>query len=415
VVARVLTVMGKPLRRYVIGLNAAGRFAVCTGECGTRRLLCSDEGTGQEACPTLFLLMAGAPGAAGELVRIPVAMVARGYKGKQKFAVTAADLAQIVKNFRKRGTGDLVIDYDHSTDFSAGTGEPVPAAGWLKAIEDVPDANGVLWGQAEFTERASKMLAAREYKYVSPVVVWGKRDKDSGEPQGTTVTSIALTNTPLLEKLPAIAFSDGWQEEIDRGDAANAGVKEKRVVKKLIMADRVARTVRVVADDDTESVVTLEGLEAAPKVITMSDVKRGAEGQYDFSSLETGGDVLIAGEVFRGVMVQRELDDAVKAGKITPAQRPFYEKLAASDLTGFRGLVATMKPAVDLTEHGIGGDGSGVSELTKLEASIDSKTRAKMKDNQGMQYHEALKLVASENPELDRRRTQLIREKGGDR
>jgi phage I-like protein len=361
----------------------------------------------------LLLIGAVANAAAGELVRIPVAMVARGYKGKQKFSVTRGDLDSIVRNFRKRGTGDLVIDYDHSTDFSAGAGEPVPAAGWLKAIDDAPDANGVLWGQAEFTERASKMLAARDYKYVSPVVVWGKRDKDSGEPQGTTLTSIALTNSPLMEKLPAIAFSDGWQTEIDRGDAAVKG--QQRVVK-LIMADRVARTVRVVADDNTESIVALEGLEAAPRVITMSDVKRGAEGRYDFASLETGGDVLIASEVFRGATVQRELDDAVKAGKITPAQRRFYEKLAASDLQGFRGLVETMKPAVDLKEHGLGGDGTG-TELEKVEGVVHAKTAAKVKESGGaLQYHEALKLVASENPELDRRRTALIRSasKGGD-
>ena len=369
-----------------------------------------------ETMPRMMLLIAVASSAAGELVRIPVAMVARGYKGKQKFSVTRGDLDSIVRNFRKRGTGDLVIDYDHSTDFAAGAGEPVPAAGWLKAIDDAPDANGVLWGRAEFTERATKMLAAREYKYVSPVVVWGKRDKDSGEPQGTTLTSIALTNSPLMEKLPAIAFSDGWQTEIDRGDAAvTAAKKEKRTVK-LIMADRVARTVRVVADDNTESILALEGLEMAPKVITMSDVKRGAEGQYDFGSVETGGEVLIAGEVFRGVMVQREMDDAVKAGKLTPAQRPFYEKLAASDLQGFRGLVATMKPAVDLKEHGLGGDGTG-TELEKVEGVIHSKTAAKVKESGGaLQYHEALKLVASENPELDRRRTALIRSasKGGD-
>ena len=395
---------------YRIGLSVLGRFAVCTGECMERRLVCAEEAA--EETPRICLLIAAAAAGADGLVRIPVAMVAKGFKGKQKFSVTRADLAQVRANFAKRGTGDVVIDYDHSTEFAAGSGEPVPAAGWLKAIDDEPDANGVLWGSAEFTERAAKMLAAKEYKYVSPVLVWGARDKATGEPQGTTLTSIALTNSPLLERLPAIAFSDGWAEQIDRGDAVDAVKKEKRVVK-LIMADRVARTVRVVTDDGTESVVGIEGLEAQPKVLTMSDVKRGAEGTYDFASLDTDGDVLIAGEVLRAMAVQSELDGAVKAGKILPAQRGFYEKMAMSDLAGFRGLVATMKPAVDLVEHGIGG-AEGVGELTKLDAAIDQKTREKMKANQGMQYHEALKLVASENPELDKRRTHLIRSKGGD-
>src|SRR5471030_752850 len=134
-------------------------------------------------------------------------MVARGFKWKQKFSLTLDDLAQIVRNYRKR-SADLVVDYDHSTEYTAGSGEAAPAAGWLKKMDDGPDAQGVLWGGAEFTEKATKMLAAREYRYVSPVISWGARDKRTGEPQGTTITSIALTNTPLLEELPAIAFSE---------------------------------------------------------------------------------------------------------------------------------------------------------------------------------------------------------------
>lgn len=160
--------------------------------------------------PRLCFLIAAGSGTA-KLRRIPVAMVARGYKGKQQFALTREDLAQIVRNFRARGTGEVVIDYDHSTEFAAGGGNAVPAAGWLKRVDDTPDAAGVLWGEAEFTERAAKMLAAREYKYFSPVIVWGARSKMDGEPQGTTLTSIALTNSPLLERLPAFTMSDaGW-------------------------------------------------------------------------------------------------------------------------------------------------------------------------------------------------------------
>ena len=371
----------------------------------------AETGTGQEACPTMYLLIAAA-GTAGSdgLVRIPVAMVAKGFKGKQKYSVTRGDLASVVKNFRKRGTGDLVIDYDHATEFAAGSGDASPAAGWLKSIDDTPDEKGILWGAAEFTPRAAKMLAEREYKYVSPVLNWGTRDKESGEPQGVTLTSIALTNSPQLEKLPAIAFSDGWAEEIDRGDAVEARKEQKRVVK-LIMADRVARTVRVVAEDNTESIVGLEGLEAAPKVLTMSDVKRGAEGLYDFSTLDTGSDVLIAGEVVRAMTVQSELDAAVKAGKITPAQRPFYERMAMSDLAGFRGLAATMKPVVDLTVRGIGGatDDLAGGELAKVTAQIEGKVQEKLAADKGLEYASALKLVASENPELNVRYTALVR------
>jgi phage I-like protein len=361
--------------------------------------------------PRFVIALAAMAADAAGLVRIPLAKVITAWKGKQKFSITRKDMAAIVANFRKQKT-DVVIDYDHSTEFAAGGGQPAPASGWLKAIEDGPDDNGILWGQAEFTPAATAMLANKEYKYISPVINWGTRDKSTGEQQGATITSIALTNSPVLEDLPAIALSEAGWKEIDRGDAGDEH-KEVRVVK-VILADRVARTVRLVAEDGAESTVTVEGLEAPPKVLRLSDVKRGAEGQYDFASLDAGGDVLVAGEVFRAQQVQTEVNAAIAKGVITPAQRPFYEKMALSDLEGFRGLVATMKPVVDFTEHGTGGSGDEATELQKVEAMLNTKVAEKVKGDPKLQYHEALKLVASENPDLDRRRTTLIRE-GGNR
>jgi hypothetical protein len=165
-----------------------------------------------------LLLLIGDDGAAGKLRRIPVALVTRGFKGKQQYRLTVEDLRDIVRNFRKRQTGDVVIDYDHST-LNAGDGEPKPAAGWLKGIDDEPDENGVLWGHAEYTQRASKMVAAKEYKYASPVIEWRLRDKTTGQQQGATLTSLALTNSPLFERLPSLPLvaceSVGWK--FDRG------------------------------------------------------------------------------------------------------------------------------------------------------------------------------------------------------
>jgi hypothetical protein len=53
---------------------------------------------------------------------------------------------------------------------------------------------------------------------------------------------------------------------------------------------------------------------------------------------------------------------------------------------------------------------SNEETLTALEGELDRLTRAKMSETRGaLQYHEALKLVARENPYLDRRRTDLFR------
>lgn len=342
------------------------------------------------------------------LVRIPLAKLGKWFKGKQQFSVTKADMAAMVANFRKRKNGEVPLDYDHGMVYAAGSGQPVPAAGWLKEIEDGPDADGVLYGSVEFTDKAREMVKAKEYKYISPVIVWGARDKVTGEQQGATVQSVALTNAPLMDEMPALAMSEGWVAD----DGATETRREKEpMVKKVVLADRAAGTVRLVAEDGTESVLSVEGLQPEPKVARLSEVKRGSDGRFDFTSLPQGKDVLIASDVLLGMQAQGELDAAVKAGKITPAQRPLYEKMALGDLAGFKTLVASMKPQVELAELGLGGGAEGLTDLQQVEGQIDSKVREKMAADKGLQYHHALKLVASENPDLDRRRTQLIREK----
>jgi hypothetical protein len=354
------------------------------------------------------LILIGDSSESDGLRRIPVALITRGFKGTQKFTVTREDLASIVANFRKRGTGDVVIDYDHSTVYAAGSGAAAPAAGWLKKIDDAPDAKGVLWGWAEYTERGGRMVAAREYKYVSPVIEWSVRDKSTGEQQGATLTSLALTNSPLFEKLPSLPLvasdSDGWS--FDRGDVVEGRkVKDVKITKVIAGA---AGKVRLVADDNTETEMQLEG---GQRVLTMADVKRGSDGRFDFASLPHDENIVVASDVMRAMDVQRAIDAAVKDGKIVPAQRAFYEKSALNDFEGFTTLVASMKPAVDLQEHGTGADARmetrGQTEARVLEL-IDAKRKADPK----ISYGQAYKLVASEHPDLIRRREYLAQREG---
>jgi hypothetical protein len=163
--------------------------------------------------PRLCILV-GALTERNGLRRIPVAIVTRGYKGKQQYSVTAADLAAIVRNFRKK-TVDVPVDFEHSTLYAAG--DPAPTAAWLREIDDQPDADGVLWGWCDYTKTGAASVAARDYKYVSPVIEWTKRDKTTGELQGATITSLALTKQPLFESLPELPLvasdTQGWSFE----------------------------------------------------------------------------------------------------------------------------------------------------------------------------------------------------------
>jgi hypothetical protein len=351
--------------------------------------------------------------AAEGLVRIPLAILGRFVKGAQKFAIGKADLAKLVENFRKRKTGDLVIDYEHASEFpEAALGQPIPAAGWLKQIEDRPDERGILWGLAELTARAREMIASREYKYLSPAIAWGARDKESGEQQGATLTSMALVNRPFLEAMPAVQLGDGWETADERG-WTQMGEEKPMVATKVTLTEGGRGTV-VCGECGKETAV--EGLQfpkpAEPKVVRLSEVKRGADGRFDFASLwpdKPGEMPSIAAEVVHAMTAQGELDAAVAAGKITPAQRGQFEVLALGDLTKFRELVKTLPVQVELGERGIAGSGAEGDSIGRVDARIGELTRKKLEGNSALSYGQAMKLVLSENAELAKEKSRLMR------
>ncbi|HWE50478.1 MAG TPA: phage protease [Bryobacteraceae bacterium] len=341
-------------------------------------------------------------------VRIPVAVVGSFYKGKQKFSISKADVTAMAENFAKKANGEVVIDYEHASEFpDVAAGGPIPAAGWLVHLDDKPDSSGIVWGEAKFNERARTMLAANEYKYGSPTIDWGSRDKQTGEPQGATLTSFALTNRPVLEQMPAIRLSDA---EFSEKEPPNQ-------VKENVMCSEHPKTKMLCPQCDADEIKNLNASDAThqhgPKVLQLSEVTRdAATGRIDVASLN--GDTAVSIGVVRAIEQQRvalsEVEAAITAGRITPAQRPRWEKIALSDIESFRELTKDMK-SVDLSERGVAGTGAeGASdELQQLNARLKNLAGEKMKADKNLNYAQALKLVASENSELDQRRTQLMR------
>ena len=113
---------------------------------------------------------------------------------------------QIVAALNQRKI-DTVIDYEHATLKSKTTGEPAPAAGWLKSagftyIEGV----GLCSTNFEWLDKAKAHIEAKEYKYISPVFLYNS----VGEI--TTLINVALTNTPALDQLPEAKLAAAAQE-----------------------------------------------------------------------------------------------------------------------------------------------------------------------------------------------------------
>ena len=91
-----------------------------------------------------------------------------------------------------------VIDYEHQTLHAERNGQPAPAAGWFNRVEwrnDGLHALDVTW-----TDRARTLIAAGEYRYLSPVFTY-----HPGTGEIVDLLHAALTNTPALDDLSAIA------------------------------------------------------------------------------------------------------------------------------------------------------------------------------------------------------------------
>jgi hypothetical protein len=124
-----------------------------------------------------------------QLMRIPIMMVGEaggGSTGAKPYTVSRADLAFLVADFRERPGGEMAIEYEGAL------GQPV--AGLLKDLEDAPDAEGVLWGNAEFTPRALEEIRAKTYRYLETATQ--NAFDGSGKKVGLVLLSVSLASRP---------------------------------------------------------------------------------------------------------------------------------------------------------------------------------------------------------------------------
>ncbi|MFP3866884.1 MAG: phage protease [Desulfobacteraceae bacterium] len=126
-----------------------------------------------------------------EWIRIlPLGLISLG-DGRPGFEVDQEAIDNLVSQFAARGL-DMVVDYEHQTL----EGGQAPAAGWIKCLESREDG---LWARVEWTEKGRDYLNNREYRYFSPVLTL---DPETRRP--IALHHVALTNTPAINHLPPL-------------------------------------------------------------------------------------------------------------------------------------------------------------------------------------------------------------------
>ncbi len=260
---------------------------------------------------------------------------------KGDFIVDHESYKEMKAEMQRRGI-DIVIDYEHQTlkDVQA------PAGGWVKDLIYTPEA---IVAKVEWTPKAKEYLKNKEYRYLSPVVLTRKSDS-----KAVVLHSLALTNIPAINGMFAIVNSVdfdtyntptggkemdlqrikellGLPAETPEEDVMNALVKVLEKVKdapdpkpeedKEVVANSVILgLLELPADSKTEDVTT--------KIMAL---KAGVSRQNQ--------EIQETMERLR----QRDADDAVmmalKAGKITAAQKDWAKEYALKDRKGFDSFV----------------------------------------------------------------------------
>lgn len=166
--------------------------------------------------------------------------------------------SDIIRNFRDTQNRAIPIDFEHASEADSTEGSiPVdgaPAQGWIRDLK-VDGAN--LWGLVEWGTKAREYIRAGQYKFFSPAIRFGARDRVSGKPIGARMTSGALTNNPFLDGMRPLVAKDMPLDELRRYADENPGCSLDDAICALEMDDEDVETDGVDMDDNEDEGVDM--------------------------------------------------------------------------------------------------------------------------------------------------------------
>lgn len=287
-----------------------------------------------------FILKGGNVELAGAPDTISVLPIGHVVSSKGEFDVDEESFKAMKDQIAQRGV-DLVVDYEHQTL----KGVEAPAAGWVKELKL---EDGQIKAVVEWTPRGAQYLKNKEYRYLSPVVNVRKADN-----KATGLHSLALTNTPAIEGMAPIVNSENYTQNVEGGEnhmdmkklAALLGLGEDATEEQIMEALKACIDENKALKEEKQPPAQ-ENVVANKAVCELLGLKAGAPAA-DVSAkiMELKGGVINGINVveelktLKAQNAQRDADEAVtmalKAGKITPAQKEWAKNYALSDPKGF--------------------------------------------------------------------------------
>ncbi|MFZ5448614.1 MAG: phage protease [Thermodesulfobacteriota bacterium] len=253
---------------------------------------------------------------------------------REPFMVDEESLTFMVAAFKSRGI-DLVVDYEHQSL----NGERAPAAGWIKELEARADG---LWARVEWTQQAREYLEQREYRYFSPVL---RLDPETRRP--IALMHVGLTNVPAINHLPPLVAKWGGEAQTTEELKPESVVLEMRSLKeKGKMVEKLKRLMGLTPEVELGEVCdkAVKTFRDLGVILNLSDDATVAQLKGAVEAHKAGAARLLKAEEELQVLktrlleerTDRVVEEALKAGKIMPAQRGWALEYCRRDMEGFR-------------------------------------------------------------------------------
>jgi len=235
-----------------------------------------------------------------------------------------------------------VVDYEHQTLNSEHNGQPAPAAGWFTRLE-WREGLGLFAVDVEWTEKARAMIAAGEYRFISPVF--------SFDAQGwvTELHMAALTNYPALDGMAALAaarFTKPKEKNMNKELLELLGLAEDHSEDDLGLAVAALRA-RLEADRDE-----IAALKSRAEQAGKADPAR-------YVPVETVEQIRQELAVLKASAQERAVSElvaqALADGRLLPAMETWARELGGKDLAALRGYVEQAQPIAALSGMQSGG------------------------------------------------------------
>lgn len=269
-----------------------------------------------------------------------------------KYKMDAAIAAKLIGAFNAL-TNPLVIDYEHQTFLAVDNGQPAPAAGWIESL-NWKEGKG-LFATVQWTDRAKGMIAAGEYKFISPSLEWNKTGEVTGlHPPG-------LVNYPAIDGMQQVQLSALSRLNHDPEPSEEISMKAllAAVLSALNLKDDVAEA------DALKSFATLKAkadtADAKDTEIATLKTKSPDPSKYvEASVVETFKSELAT---LKAGQLARDIEDlvapALKDGRLLPAQEKWARDLGGTQLAALKTYIESAQPIAALLKRQTNGDPSG--------------------------------------------------------